>query len=154
MSNERPAHVQNVINGVFGANSRYLQAAQGQNMRGNKKEGNLPLAFAVVLVELASSDQKFDPVEYNAICNGLKRLFGATREQVSALINQANLTLGNMRGTSEYTELLQKGLSEEDKLAALDVFDEVINADGEVDGYEAFLRQKFLRLLGLDNNPK
>ena len=150
MSNERPAHVQNVINGVFGANSRYLQSAQGQK-QGNKKGNNLPLAFAIVLVELASSDQNFEPAEYNAICNGLKRLFGATREQVSALINQANLTLGNMRGTSEYTELLQKGLSEEDKLAALDIFDEVINADGQVDGYEAFLRQKFLRLLGLDS---
>jgi uncharacterized tellurite resistance protein B-like protein len=149
MANDRPQFVQQVITGVFGQNTRYLDSASGKSRGGKKYSANLPFAFAVVLVELASSDQSFDPPEYAAICNGLKRLFGATREEVSALINQANVVLGTLRGTAEYTELLKKNLTEEDKLAALDVFDEVINADGKVDDYEKYLRQKFTRLLGL-----
>ncbi len=151
MANDRPQFVQQVITGVFGQNTRYLNSASAKSQaQGKKYSANLPLALAVVLVELASSDQSFDPPEYNAICSGLKRLFGATREEVTALINQANVVLGNLRGTSEYTELLQKNLSDEDKLAALDVFDEVINADGKIDGYEQYLRHKFTKLLGLN----
>ena len=113
----------------------------------NKKE--LELALTVLLVDLASCDEKFQPEEYNMIANGLRRLFGTSREQVQALVNQATQVLRNLRGTSQFATLLKESLSEEQKLAIMEIVEDIINADGVVEGFEIYLRHKLTDLLGL-----
>ena len=107
---------------------------------GNQKD--LELALAILLVELASCDQNFDMPEYHIISLGLYRLFGTGKDQVTALVNQAQGILANLRGTSKFANLLKDNLSEEQRKAIMEVIDDVITADGKVDGYETYFRHK------------
>ena len=113
----------------------------------NKKD--LELALTVLLVELASCDEKFQPEEYHLIATGLKRIFGTTKEQVQALVNQATQTLRNLRGTSQFGSLLKENLDEETKTAIMEIIDEVIHADGVVEGFELYFRHKIAGFLGI-----
>ena len=151
MNDNSPPIINQTINTIFGQNKKLLDNANSKFASSKKgaKKGDLALAVTVLLVELASSDQSFDPPEYQAIQSGLKQLFGATREEITALINQANLVLANLRGTSSFAETLRDNMSEQDKQTVLQVIDDVINADGKIDGYEIYLKTKVEKLLGV-----
>ncbi len=120
--------------------------------KGNMKR-ELELALTVLLVDLASSDQNFDQVEYHVMTAGLNRLFGTGKTEVSALVNQAQTILKNLRGVSKYAEVLKTNLSLEQRKVILEVIDDVIHADGEVDGFETYLRHKFADLIGVSLEP-
>lgn len=107
----------------------------------------LELAMTILLVELASCDQNFEPREYNLIASGLMRVFGTPRTEISALVNRAKLTLENFSGTTRFAELLKNNLDENIRAQIMDVINDVIMADGIEDGFEIFLRQKFARIL-------
>jgi uncharacterized tellurite resistance protein B-like protein len=110
---------------------------------------DLEVALAVLLVDLACCDQTFNPKEYAVISNGLRRLFGSNNEQVSLLVNQAKGILADLRGTQQFADKIKKELSHEDKLIVLEIINEVIAADGQEDGFEVYLREKFKTLLGV-----
>lgn len=109
----------------------------------------LELALAVVLVDLAGCDQTFAPNEYQAISGGLRRLFSTPKERVQALVNQANVALANLRGTSRFTALLRENLDEDEKKAVMESIDDLIDADGGEDGFETYLRNKLSDALGM-----
>ena len=103
----------------------------------------------MLLVELAGSDQNFDAREYNVISNGLRRIFGTTKDEVAALINQATLNLAHLRGTGRFATLLKDNMTLEERQVVMEVIEEVIAADGVEDGFETYLRHKFSDLLGV-----
>lgn len=110
---------------------------------------DLEVAFTVLLVDLASCDQNFDQNEYQIITTGLMRVFGTTKDQVQSLVNQASMVISNMRGTNRFAEQLKENLDVETRQKILEVIDEIIHSDGVEDGFETYLRAKFLDLLGL-----
>ncbi|MCB0339034.1 MAG: TerB family tellurite resistance protein [Bdellovibrionales bacterium] len=118
-------------------------------VRSRAKRHNVELAVAILLVDLATIDQNFEMQEYNVIVDGLRRLFGTTPRDVSALINQAQLVIANLRGTAKFAELLKEELTHAEKTSVLSVINEVIDADGERDGFELYLLNKFTDILGL-----
>ena len=122
-----------------------------QQHKGKKhaSKRELEQALAILLVELASCDQNFDTNEYNIIISGLKRIFGTERNQVTALINQANAMIASMRGSSGYGVLLRDNLSIPQRQNILEIVEEIISADGRVDGFEIYVRNKIAELLGL-----
>ena len=143
--------------------------------KANKKQ--LELAVTVLLVDLASCDQSFDPEEYQTICLGLMRLgkqytgerleaacFRALRSGATSyrsvqsilkhgLDRQAKVTLANMRGTARFASLLKDSLSHTERQEIMDVINEVIMADGSEDGFETYIRNKLRGLLGLEEKP-
>jgi len=112
----------------------------------------LELALTVMLVDLASCDQKFEQREYQLIFSGLHKIFGTKKEEVQALVNQANILLANLRGVGQFAKILKENLDEEKRKAVLEVIDEMIHADGVEDGFEIYLRHKAATLLGLPND--
>lgn len=127
--------------------SRQLRpAASGKKL--NKRD--LEVALTVLLVDLAGCDQNFDMQEYNLIQNGLRRVFGTSKTEVTALINQANLTLKNLRGSSRFATLLKDSLDAQQRAVIMEVVEDVIHADGVEDGFETYLRHKFASLLGVE----
>ncbi len=133
------------------ANVETTKKNQTFTTRKNKpvKKQDLELALTVLLVDLASCDDKFQPEEYHMIANGLRRLFGTSKHQVQALVNQSTQVLRNLRGTSTFATLLKDNLSEEERFAIMEVIEDMINADGVVDGFEVYLRHKISSLLGV-----
>lgn len=155
MTEDSNALLEQTIHEIFTGSERTLpkHAANLEGKRGKKRAvKELELALAVLLVDLASCDQAFDMQEYVIISNGLRRLFGTNKSDVRGLINQANLVLSNLRGTAKFSQLLQESLSEDEKRAVLEVIDEVIFADGVEDGFETYLRNKFMHALGLSTD--
>ena len=141
------------IHKMFSNNNNALIKERGSlnfaSRRGGHSRTELELAVVVLLVDLASCDQNFDPQEYEVIVNGLRRLFGTQRHEVRALVNQANLLLSSLRGPAKFAELLAKALSVEQKNQVMEVIDECIMADSIEDGYETYLRHKFAEMLGI-----
>lgn len=150
MSTEKNPPLSNSIEQIFSQHQKALSNFQ-QQQKGKKRatKQQLELALTILLVELASSDQNFDTNEYNQIVSGLKRIFGTDRTSMGALITQANLALANLRGSSQYGELLRENLNLEQRQAVLEVVESVINADGRIDGFELYVRNKIAGLLGL-----
>ncbi len=141
--------INEALEDLFAKNQKtnHTERAKAKLPQSNKRE--LELALAVLLVDLASSDQNFDMSEYNTIATGLQRIFGTKPSEIQALINQANLVIKNLRGTSKFAQLLRDSLDQEERDHVMSVIDEVISADGIEDGFETYLRHKFADLLGV-----
>lgn len=125
---------------------------QGNPSKAVTKSGNrreIELAAVVLLVDVASADQNFDSKEYQAISDGMRRTFGTSKEQVAALVQEAKTALANLRGATKYADILRDGLEPKERQAVFELIEEVIAADGQVAGFEEYLRQKFAKLLGI-----
>lgn len=124
-------------------------SSKGKPQKGGNNRREIELAAVILLVDVASADQNFDNKEYQAISDGMRRTFGTTKEQVGALVQEAKNALANLRGASKYADLLRDNLDAKERLAVYELIEEVIAADGQVAGFEEYLRQKFAKLLGI-----
>jgi uncharacterized tellurite resistance protein B-like protein len=113
---------------------------------------NTTLATAIVLLEIASSDQAVDRFERSLIHNGLKQLFNISDELAAASIAEAQNHLRNMRSSSEEASLLKDTLDPITKRAVMQLIDKLINMDGAVSGMEVYLRNRFKMLLGIQED--
>jgi uncharacterized tellurite resistance protein B-like protein len=144
----------NVLNRAIDSIFRQSEADPATRERPKKQKKNRrsfeqELALTVLLVDLATCDENFHPREYEVISRGLARLFGAGPEHVADLVQRAKAVLGNLRGTTQFAELLRSSLSEEQKQVVAQLIDDVIAADQVEDGFEIYFRQKYLSLLGI-----
>ena len=148
--------LRSTISTIFEQNNTLLAGQEKAQNAGKKKRKNtadLELALTVLLVDLASCDQNFEPQEYQVISNGLMRIFGTSKSNVQSLVNRAQSTLQNLRGVDRFGAMLRQNLTDEEKRATLEIIDEVIQSDGITDGFEVYLREKFCDLLGLSTTP-
>lgn len=113
------------------------------------RKDELELAATVILVDIACSDGHFDPPEYEVISDGLRRLFGTTKDRVKSLVNQSQQILGGLRGTSAYIAKIRDNMSESDREAVFAVVEDLSAADGEEDPFEIYLKNKLKAALGL-----
>lgn len=142
----------NTIEDVFSKHSKALAAFNSTSQTKGKQKvsrKDLELALTILLVELATADQNFDTPEYSMIVTGLKRIFGTDRTAVTGLVNQANLILGNLRGSSKFAELLRENLSIPQRECIIEIVHEIIEADGKIDGYELYIQNRIADLLGI-----
>lgn len=140
----------NTMESIFANNTTMVdRAVQARNKKRGPSKRDLEVALTVLLVDLASCDQNFAMPEYHTITNGLKRMFGTNRHEVQGLINQAQVTLRSLRGTSSFAALLRENLSEKDRIGIMEVIEDIINADGVEDGFETYLRNRLAGMLGV-----
>jgi len=145
------------ISNIFANNQIGLQQELRRRKQRSKKgpsQKELELAVAVLLVDLASCDEHFDPEEREAIIKGMRRIFGTSRPDVIALMNQASLALENLRGPAAFADLLKENLNDDEKQVVMEVIEEVIMADNVEDGFETYLRSRFAQLLGIKKADK
>lgn len=154
MNTEKKPNFSAQMDDAFKQHRDSIESFQKQ-FKGKKKATlrDLELAMTVLLVELASCDQNFDQNEYDLIVSGLKSVLGTERTNVSQLVNQANLALANLRGTAQYGDILRENLRESDREAILEIVEKIINADGKIDGYELYVRNRLAKMLGLAITP-
>jgi len=149
MATDNNRIVVDTLNNLFSQNQQKNQKKQNFKRAKGVTDKDLEVALTVILVDLASSDQNFEPQEYTVIQKGLARMFGTNKTEVSPLVNQAKIILGNMRGTGSSLKILKENLDLEQRQTVMEIIDEVIDTDGVEDGFEVYLRTKFLDGLGL-----
>ncbi len=121
--------------------------------RAQNKNVDIPLATAIVLLEVASSDHIVDKFEKSVIHNGLKSIFRISDQAAAGLLVQAKGALASMRSSSAEASVLKEMLDPASKKAVANLIDSLIRCNGVVDSMEVYLRQRFRALLGLPDEP-
>jgi len=134
---------------LFDQNNQQSKKRKQKFSNDRAKKRELALAATVLLVDLADCDQDFDPEEYQVITSGLIRMFDTCKSEVTALVNEAQQYLANLRGVDRYAQILKEELNDSEKAMLMDVIDELTAADGKEDGFEIYLRSKVAKKLGM-----
>jgi uncharacterized tellurite resistance protein B-like protein len=130
-----------------------LEQMKALQNRAKNKNVDIPLATAIVLLEIASSDHMVDKFEKSVIHNGLKSIFRISDQAASGLLVQAKGALASMRSSSAEASILKEMLDPASKKAVANLIDSLIRCNGVVDSMEVYLRQRFRALLGLPDEP-
>ena len=119
----------------------------------NTKGIDVPLATAIILLEVASSDHIVDRFEKSVIQNGLKSILKISDQGVNNLLLKARTHLSSMRSSSAEASQLKDILDPATKRAVANLIDTLIRCNGVVDSMEVYLRKRFRSMLGLDDTP-
>ncbi|MES9961890.1 MAG: TerB family tellurite resistance protein [Sedimenticola sp.] len=110
-------------------------------------EHALRMATAALLVETSRSDYEFNPVEGDTIQEILSRTYRLSPEEIRELLSIAEAEVDASISLDQFTVLLDRDLTPEQKIELLEMLWEVAFADGRIDKYEEYLVRKLADLL-------
>lgn len=111
------------------------------------REAALRMATAVLLIDVARADHVFEESEYDRVLQLIESHFALTPEQAGELFNAAGEEADDMVSLYEFTQLLNKNLSDDEKARIIALLWQVAYADGQLDKYEDSLVLKISDLL-------
>ena len=111
------------------------------------REAALRMATAVLMIDVARADHVFEESEYESVLNIIELHFGLTPEETAELVNAAGTKADDLVSLHEFTQLLHKHLSENEKARIIGLLWQVAYADGRLDKYEDSLVLKISDLL-------
>jgi len=108
---------------------------------------SLELAAAVLMVEISLADSSIHKDERNTIENSLESTFNLSREDARAIITLAEKEVDHIVSLHEFTSLLNKSLTPEEKIRIIELLWSVAFADKVLDKYEEYYVRKIADLL-------
>jgi uncharacterized tellurite resistance protein B-like protein len=117
------------------------------DIEADTRDAAVRLATAVLMVDVALVDSSFDETEFDRMLQLVKEHFGLGTQQAAELINDANAKADELVSVHEFTQLLHKHLSEDEKARIVSLLWQIAYADGELDKYEDSLVLKISDLL-------
>ena len=117
------------------------------DIEADTRDAAVRLATAVLMVDVALVDSCFDETEFDRMLRLVKDHFGLDTQQAAELINAANAKADELVSVHEFTQLLHKYLSENEKARIVSLLWQVAYADGQLDKYEDSLVLKISDLL-------
>ena len=109
----------------------------------------IQLAAAMLFVEVMYADHATNPLEENAVQAALKTCFELTSDEIEKLIYLAKEKAKGVTSLHEYTSIIHRGLSLDEKIKIVEQVWKIILADNEIDKYEEHLARKIADLLHL-----
>jgi len=113
----------------------------------NISEHALQIATAALLIEMMRADTDISPEEEEKVNATIRSRFELTREETGALIELAGDRVWQATGYFEFTTLMNKGLSYEQKVKVIEHLWEVAFADGILDKHEEYMVRKIADLI-------
>jgi uncharacterized tellurite resistance protein B-like protein len=117
------------------------------DIEADTRDAAVRLATAVLMVDVALVDSSFDETEFDRMLQSIKEHFGLDSQQAAELINEANAKADELVSVHEFTQLLHKHLSDDEKARVVRLLWTIAYADGELDKYEDSLVLKISDLL-------
>jgi len=114
-------------------------------------EKMIQIATCALFLEIANSDEHFSEEERQTIIEILKNEFSLTENEVQNLIKKTEHTLDESIDLWQFTNLINKHFSDEDKTKILENLWRIIYADEILDTYEDYLAHKIANLLHLSH---
>ncbi len=111
------------------------------------RETAIRMATAVLMTEVARADHEYDESEFDLLLNLIKKHFQMSPEEAIELANEADNTAEDNVSLHNFTQLLNKNLSEREKERIVSLLWLVAYADGRLDKYEDSLVLKISDLL-------
>ncbi len=137
------------VKGMFQTHNRALPT-NASAVKGQKKtREELEFSLAIILAEVASSDQNFEQREYTIIAESMKNIFGTSQAEAYNFIERARGILQNMRGASTYAEILKNSLNQDQLRQIMTSIENVACKDEQPTGFEIYLRDKYSKIFGL-----
>lgn len=115
-------------------------------------EHSLHVATAALLIEMMRSDSSVNEAERETITNIIRLKLGLTAEEISELLKLAEEELWKSTGYYEFTSLINKGFSYEQKVMVIEHLWEVSFADKKVDKHEEHMVRRIADLLYVAHN--
>ncbi len=120
--------------------------APGQQSEG-EKEHALKLATAALLMEMTRMDHEVLDAERQRVELAVRGKFGLSEEEGRALVELAEQELDSATDYHQFTSLINRHFTPEQKQRMIELLWEVAYADGELDTYEEHLVRKIAELL-------
>ena len=110
-------------------------------------EEKLQLATAVLFLEMMYMDDKVDPQEQKVISSLIQQNFSLTAEQAASLIALAEQQRKQATDYFQFTSLINKAYSQEQKVRLIESLWRIAFIDGVLDMNEEYLVRKIADLL-------
>ena len=136
-----------VVKRFFNKATPKVNEASSQNT-----EHDIRVATCALFVELAHIDEKFTQEEMNTIVSILKERYGLSPEHADALIAEAERALENSVDLWQFSNLINKNYSTEEKIEIIETLWRIVYVDGKMDQYEHYLMNKLQNLLRLSHD--
>lgn len=107
----------------------------------------LQLATAALLVEMSRADGKVEEDEQAAIARALRKAFDIDEEKTTELIGLAESEIADATCYHQFTSLINKNFSKQQKAQVVEMLWEVAYADAEMEKYEEHLLRRLSDLL-------
>ena len=106
---------------------------------------------AILLVEIARSDNDVSDVERQSIAHALSESSALDSAELTELVNEAFVDADNAVSLHEHVRLINDNFKKDDKTALLEHMWRVALADGNIDGYEEYTIRKLSDLLHMNH---
>jgi len=110
-------------------------------------EESLHLACAALFIEMMHMDDKVHENEYETILNSISANFSLSTEEANTLISLATQEQKQTTDYYQFTSLINKGFSQEQKVTVIKTLWQIAYADGELDKHEEYMVRKMADLL-------
>jgi uncharacterized tellurite resistance protein B-like protein len=128
-----------------------LEANDGQVQKTENQVYDIRVASCALLLEMANIDGEFSEAEKENIIKILKSEYSLDEEDVLALIDDARKEIEESIDLWQFTSLINKNYSLEEKLRIIETIWMVIYADGRLEKHEDYLVHNLANLLRLDH---
>jgi uncharacterized tellurite resistance protein B-like protein len=118
---------------------------------GKVSEHSLQIATAALLIEVMRADSKVREEERRAVAKTIQSKFKLTGEETNKLLKLAEEEIRESTGYYEFTSLINKGFTYEQKLKVMEHLWEVAFADTELDKYEEYVIRKVADLIYVEH---
>ncbi len=114
-------------------------------------QDRIPLAAAVLLLEVAYSDGKFHQTEQDLLGTLLMEHFAVSEESLADLLTLAEETRKESSDLHQFTREINKSFSQPEKEQIIEAVWQLVYADGRLDCYEEALMRQLGALIGLSH---
>ena len=111
----------------------------------------VPLAAAVLLLEVAHTDGEFHAAEEALIGTLLKKHFSVADELLAELLELAEHTRNNSSDLHQFTRDINMAYTQPEKEQIIEAIWQLVYADGRLDHYEEALMRQLGSLIGLSH---
>lgn len=116
-----------------------------------RKESGIQVAACALLLEMASIDDEFSETEREGIISILEEEFGLAEVMAKEVMELAGLELKENVDVWQFTSLINKNYSPDEKMQLIELVWKVVYADGHLDKHEDYLVKKLSRMLNLSH---
>jgi uncharacterized tellurite resistance protein B-like protein len=124
-----------------------ISSSEQSATSGADREAAVRLATAVLMIDVARADYVFEESEFDHLLKLIETHFGLSPEEAAELVNEAGDKAEDLISVHEFTQLLHKHLSEDEKANIVSLLWQIAYADGRLDKYEDSLVLKISDLL-------
>lgn len=110
-------------------------------------QGRLHLATAALLVEMTRADGEVKEDEQAAVARAMRKAFDIGERETAELIQLAELEIADATCYHQFTSLINKNFSKQQKAQVVEMLWEVAYADAEMEKYEEHLLRRLADLL-------